>query len=101
MMRLGVGRGVGFSINMSSHSGLSRIFDLALGIKGDSKECRRDLESLPRDSPLARTAFSRSPSLFTRAGWRAGSRVSDGSSILLKPRYLRGSGGMLIFKVNF
>lgn len=55
MRRLGVGQGIDFSVRMSSHSGLSGIFDLALGIKVEAKECRCDLENLPKNSSLTKT----------------------------------------------
>ena len=54
MIRLGVGKGIGknnfFSISGSSHSGLSGIFGLALGMKGEAKGCGHDPENLPEVS---------------------------------------------------
>lgn len=70
--RSGLGWGIGFSVSMSSHSGVPGIFDWSLGIKGEAKECRRDLEKLFKDSSLTRTAFSPSWPLFAWAGAGAG-----------------------------
>lgn len=88
---------------MSSHSGLPGIFDWALGIKGEAKECRRDLEKLPKDSVpwpgLLSHGVRPFPPELGQGGVGAWSHVLDDSGILSKPLYLPWRGRKLTLKM--